>query len=63
MPGSLAHTFGPIMMYKWFNGNADLPTHILIIYVSSWLLEILVKLTLGLLSSILKLMGYQYHAR
>jgi hypothetical protein len=37
-------TFGPILMYKVFNGNAHLSVHILSLYVSTWLLIILVTL-------------------
>jgi hypothetical protein len=33
-------TFGPILMYKVFNGNAHLSIHILSLYVSTWLLII-----------------------
>jgi hypothetical protein len=54
-------TFGPILMYKEFNGNAHLSIHILSLYVSTWLLIILVTLTLGWFISILTLEGFQYH--
>jgi hypothetical protein len=54
-------TFGPILMYKEFNGNAHLSIHILSLFVSTWLLIILVTLTLGWFISILTLEGFQYH--
>jgi hypothetical protein len=50
--GSLGLTFGPITMYKWISGNDDWSIHILNLYVSTWLLIILVTLTLGWLLSI-----------
>jgi hypothetical protein len=55
------HTFGPILMYKVFNGIAHLSVHILSLSVSTWLLIILVTLTLGWFISILTLEGFQYH--
>jgi hypothetical protein len=54
-------TFGPILMYKVFNGSAHLSIHILSLYVSTWLLIILVTLTLGWFISILTLEGFQFH--
>jgi hypothetical protein len=54
-------TFGPILMYKVFNGNAHLSIHILSLYFSNWLLIILVTLTLGWFISILTLEGFQFH--
>jgi hypothetical protein len=54
-------TFSPILIYKVFNGNAHLSIHILRLYVSTWLLIILVTLTLGWFISILTLEGFQYH--
>jgi low affinity Fe/Cu permease len=61
MSSSLDLTFGPITMYKWINGNVDRSIHILNLYVSTWLLIILVTLTLGWLLSILLVQGSQYH--
>jgi hypothetical protein len=43
----LALAFSPIMMYKWFNGNANRFNHILNLYVSTWLPIVLVTHRIG----------------
>jgi hypothetical protein len=61
VPGSLALTFGLIMIYKWFKGNAHHCIHILTLHDSTWPLIIPVKLTIGWLLSIQTVEGSQYH--
>jgi hypothetical protein len=63
MSGSLPLLFGPMMMYKWFIGNADRSSHIFNLYVSTWLLIILVTHRIDWLLSILTVKGSQYHFR